>query len=125
MTWLNLGSLGGLIALAFLAWAAGGFRRPVPWRTVLTAGGLMLLLGAVVFWIPWTRTVLIWVNDTVITVLRAGNEGAFPVVHQGGHGVLLRRSFSSMGRHASEGRRDLGFVLAVSAWTPAPRPEWT
>ena len=76
MSWLNLGSLGGLIALAFLAWAAGGFRRPVPWRTVLTAGGLMLVLGAVVFWVPWTRTGLIWVNDTVITVLRAGNVGA-------------------------------------------------
>ena len=49
MSWLNLGSLGGLIALAFLAWATGGFRRPVPWRTVLTAGGLILVLGAVVF----------------------------------------------------------------------------
>ena len=55
MSWLNLGSFGGLIALAFLAWAAGGFRRPVPWRTVRTAGGLMLILGAVVFWLPWTR----------------------------------------------------------------------
>ena len=95
MTWLNLGSLGGLIALAFLAWAAGGFRRPVPWRTVLTAGGLMLLLGAVVFWIPWTRTVLIWVNDTVITVLRAGNEGARflfgPLLNPGETGVARHR----------------------------------
>ena len=104
MTWLNLGSLGGLIALAFLAWAAGGFRRPVPWRTVLTAGGLMLVLGAVVFWIPWTRTALIWVNDTVITVLRAGNEGAR---------FLFGPLALNPGETAPGGAPSVGFVLAA------------
>ena len=104
MSWLNLGSFGGLIALAFLAWAAGGFRRPVPWRTVLTAGGLMLVLGAVVFWIPWTRTALIWVNDTVITVLRAGNEGAR---------FLFGPLALNPGETAPGGAPSVGFILAA------------
>ena len=104
MSWLNLGSLGGLIALAFLAWAAGGFRSPVPWRTVLTAGGLMLVLGAVVFWVPWTRTTLIWVNDTVITVLRAGNEGAR---------FLFGPLALNPGENSPGGSPSVGFILAA------------
>ena len=42
---LNLVSLIGLAALGVLAWAAGGFRRPVPWRTVLGSGALMFGLA--------------------------------------------------------------------------------
>ncbi len=104
MSWLNLGSLGGLIALAFLAWAAGGFRRPVPWRTVLTAGGLVLVLGAVVFWLPWSRTALVWVNDTVITVLRAGNEGAR---------FLFGPLALDPGETTAGGSPSVGFILAA------------
>jgi len=104
MSWLNLGSLGGLVALAFLAWAAGGFRRPLPWRTVLTAGGLMFVLGVVVFWVPWTRTALIWVNDTVITILRAGNEGAR---------FLFGPLALNPGETTPGGSPSVGFILAA------------
>lgn len=107
MSWLNVGSLGGLIALAFLAWAAGGFRRPVPWRTVLTAGGLMLVLGAVVFWIPWTRTALIWINDAVITILRAGNEGAR---------FLFGPLALNPGETTAGGSPSIGFILAAQVF---------
>ena len=104
MSWLNLGSLAGLVALAFLAWAVGGFRRPVPWHTVLTAGGLMLVLGAVVFWVPWTRTALIWINDAVIAVLRAGNEGAR---------FLFGPLALNPGETTPGGSPSVGFVLAT------------
>lgn len=107
MSWLNLGSLGGLIALAFLAWAAGGFRRPVPWRTVVSAGGLMLILGAVVFWVPWTLTALIWINDTVITILRAGNEGAR---------FLFGPLALNPGETTAAGSPSIGFILAAQVF---------
>ena len=76
MTWLNSGSLAGLFVSAGLAWATGGFARPIAWRTVLGSAGLMLLLGFLIFWVPPTRTFLIWVNDAVLTLLVAGNQGA-------------------------------------------------
>lgn len=107
MSWLNLGSLGGLIALAFLAWAAGGFKRPVPWRTVVSAGGLMLVLGAVVFWVPWTRTALIWINDAVITILRAGNEGAR---------FLFGPLALNPGETTAAGSPSIGFILAAQVF---------
>ena len=107
MSWLNLGSLGGLIALAFLAWAAGGFRRPVPWRTVVSAGGLMLVLGAVVFWVPWTRAALIWINDAVITILRAGNEGAR---------FLFGPLALNPGETTAAGSPSIGFILAAQVF---------
>ncbi|MDE0213980.1 MAG: nucleoside permease nupX [Deltaproteobacteria bacterium] len=93
--------------MAFLAWAAGGFRRPVPWRTVLTAGGLMLVLGAVVFWIPWTRTALIWINDAVITILRAGNEGAR---------FLFGPLALNPGETTAGGSPSIGFILAAQVF---------
>lgn len=107
MSWLNLGSFAGLVALAFLAWAAGGFRRPVPWRPVLASGGLMLVLGAVVFWAPWTRTVLIWINDTVIALLAAGNEGAR---------FLFGPLALSPGQATAGGAPSVGFVLAAQVF---------
>lgn len=106
MSWLNLGSLTGLVALALLAWAAGGFRRPVPWRPVLASGGLMLVLGAVVFWAPWTRTALIWINDVVIALLAASNEGARFLF-----GPLALNPGQTAG-----GAQSVGFVLAAQVF---------
>ena len=106
MSWLNLGSLAGLVALALLAWAAGGFRRPVPWRPVLASGGLMLVLGAVVFWAPWTRTALIWINDVVIALLAASNEGARFLF-----GPLALNPGQTAG-----GAQSVGFVLAAQVF---------
>jgi CNT family concentrative nucleoside transporter len=100
---LNLGSLAGCVALAFLAWAAGGFRRPVPWRTVAGAGLLALLLGVVVFWLPPTRALLLAVNDMVLAVLAAGNAGAR---------FLFGPLALDPGQTSPSGERSIGFVLA-------------
>ncbi|MDA2937244.1 nucleoside permease nupX [Acidobacteria bacterium AH-259-A15] len=76
MSVLNLISLLGLLVLGGLAWALGGFRRPVAWRTVLGSGLLMLALGAVVFLLPPIRLVLLQVNDLVVALLGASRAGA-------------------------------------------------
>jgi CNT family concentrative nucleoside transporter len=104
MSWLNLGSLAGWVALAALAWAAGGFRRPVPWRTVLGAGGLMLVTGAIVFWLRPARTALIWINDGVVAALAAGGAGAR---------FLFGPLALDPGQTTAAGEPSIGFVLAA------------
>jgi CNT family concentrative nucleoside transporter len=76
VSWLNLISLLGWVALAAIAWLVGGCRRPLPWRTVSGAALLMLALGVVVFLVEHTRPFLVWLNDIVLAVLESGNAGA-------------------------------------------------
>ncbi len=104
MSWLNLGSLAGLVALAALGWAAGGCTRQLRWRTVLGSGGLMLSLGYFIFQVPASRTVLIWVNETVLGVLAAGHQGAL---------FLLGPLAVSPGQSTAAGEPSVGFVLAA------------
>lgn len=102
--WLNLGSLAGAVALGALAWAAGGLRRPFPARTVAGAGALMLVLGAVVFWLPPARAALVAVNDVVLAVLSAGQAGAR---------FLFGPLALNPGETTPAGETSVGFVLAA------------
>lgn len=104
MSWLNLVSLAGFAAFGLVAWAAGGFRRPVPWRTVIGSSALVLLLGAVVFWLPPTRAGLVVVNDAVLEVLSAGTAGAR---------FLFGPLALGPGEVSPAGERSIGFVLAA------------
>jgi CNT family concentrative nucleoside transporter len=100
---LNLISLLGFLVFAALAWAIGGFRRPVPWRTVLGAAALMLLLGVLVFLVPWTRPAFVWVNDAVVALLGASRRGA---IFLGGPLAL------NPGESTGAGEPSIGFVFA-------------
>lgn len=104
MSWLNLGSLCGCVVLAFAAWTAGGFKRPVPWRTVRGSAVLLAVLGASVFWLPPTRALLLGVNDLVIAILDAGTAGTRFVF-----GPLSL----SPGEVSPSGDRSIGFVFAA------------
>ena len=104
MTWLNLSSLLGFAALAALAWLAGGCRRPIPWRTVIGSSTIMIILGALIFLIPLTRRILIWLNDLVVAILGSSNEGAEFVF-----GPLA----AGPGETTDDGEPSIGFVLAA------------
>ena len=68
----------GFLVLATISWAAGGFVRPVRWRTVGGSAGLMLIMGLLIFVVPGSRTVLVVINDAVIALLTAGGERGGP-----------------------------------------------
>ena len=104
MSVLNLVSLLGLAGLGGLAWAVGGFRRPLPWRTVYGSGLLMLALGAVVFVLPQTRLLLLSVNNLVVALLGASRAGAE---------FLFGPLVLNPGETTSAGEPSVGFILAA------------
>ncbi len=104
MNVLNVISFLGLFAFGSLAWAVGGFRRPVPWRTIFGSGLLMLALGAVVFLVPQTRHLLLGVNDLVVALLGASRVGAE---------FLFGPLVLNPGETTSAGEPSVGFVLAA------------
>lgn len=104
MSALNAVSLLGLVAFAALAWLAGGCRRPLPWRTVAGAGGLMLGGAVLVFLLPPTRAALVAVNTVVIAVLRASGAGAE---------FLFGPLALGPGQATDAGEPSIGFVLAT------------
>lgn len=106
MTWLNLLSLFGCAVLAVLAWIFGGCRRPVPWRTTLGSGLLMIALGIIVFWVPQTRRLLVAVNSLVLVVLDAGSAGAL---------FLFGPLALNAGQTTDAGAASIGFVFAAQA----------
>ncbi len=75
MTALQLRSLCGLLALALLAWALGGFRRGVTWRVV--AAGLLgqVALGALLLHLPPLRAGFALIGDGVNALNRATIAG--------------------------------------------------
>lgn len=104
MSWLNLGSLLGWIALAVLAWILGGLRRPLPWRTLRGSAVLILLFGALVFWVPQTRSLFAWLNDAVVALLLAGSRGAV---------FLFGPLAVNPGGSTAAGEPSIGYVLAA------------
>jgi len=104
MSVLNLVSFLGLVGFGGLAWAVGGFRRPLPWRTVYGSGLLMLVLGAVVFLLPQTRLLLLSVNNLAVALLEASRTGAE---------FLFGPLVLSPGETTTAGEPSVGFILAA------------
>jgi CNT family concentrative nucleoside transporter len=64
----------------------------------------MLVLGALVFLVPATRTALVWLNDLVVAVLGSSNEGAE---------FLFGPLAVGPGQTTGDGEPSVGFVLAA------------
>jgi CNT family concentrative nucleoside transporter len=69
-------SLVGFVLFALIAWLLSTNRRKVAWKTILWAVGLQLLIGLIIFRLPGSHRILIWLNDAVLALLNASKSGS-------------------------------------------------
>jgi len=85
---VQLQSALGLLALCFLAWACGGFRRGITARVVLAGLAGQLVLGAAMLHLPPFRAAFSHVGDAVSALARATTAGTSLVFGYLGGGPL-------------------------------------
>src|SRR5678809_1501911 len=69
-------SLAGFVIFAAVAWLLSSNRRRVAWKTIVWGVGLQLLIGLIIFRLPVSQRVLLWVNDAVLVLLNASKSGS-------------------------------------------------
>jgi len=71
----NLVSFVGLFVLMGAAWVLSADRRRMNFRVIAWGVGIQLVLGVLVFWMPGSRRLFMWLNDGVVAVLGAAQAG--------------------------------------------------
>jgi len=69
-------SLVGFVIFAGVAWLLSSNRRRVAWKTIAWGVALQLLIGLIIFRLPVTQRVLLWLNDAVLALLNASKAGS-------------------------------------------------
>src|SRR5678810_1213920 len=69
-------SLAGFVIFAGLAWLLSSNRRRVAWKTIGWGVALQLLIGLIIFRLPVSQRVLLWINDAVVVLLNASKSGS-------------------------------------------------
>jgi CNT family concentrative nucleoside transporter len=69
-------SLFGIAGLCFIAWLGSEDRRRVPWRVILWGVGLQLVLGLLIFLLPISRDVVVWLSNLLNGLIDASDAGA-------------------------------------------------
>src|ERR1044071_2795125 len=66
----------GFIIFAAIAWLLSSNRRKISWKTIVWAVGLQLLIGLVIFRLPGSHRILLWLNNAVLVLLNASKSGS-------------------------------------------------
>lgn len=72
----HLVSLAGFIIFVAICWLLSTNRRGVAWRTIAWGVALQVLLGLIIFRLPGSHRILIWLNDAVLALLSASKSGS-------------------------------------------------
>lgn len=73
---LRLISLLGIFGLCFVAWLGSEDRRQVPWKMIQWGIGLQLVLGLLIFLLPVSREVVVWLSGILNALIDASDAGA-------------------------------------------------
>lgn len=66
----------GFIVFAGIAWLLSSNRRKIAWRTIAWGVSLQLLMGLIVFRLPVSHRIFLWLNDGVLALLNASKSGS-------------------------------------------------
>lgn len=69
-------SLVGFVIFAGVAWLLSTNRRRIAWKTIAWAVALQLVIGLIIFRLPVSHRVLLWLNDAVVVLLNASKSGS-------------------------------------------------
>lgn len=65
----------GFLIFAGIAWLLSTDRRKVSWKTVAWGIALQLVIGLLIFQLPGTHRIFLWLNDGVLGLLNASKSG--------------------------------------------------
>jgi concentrative nucleoside transporter, CNT family len=69
-------SVVGFIVFLGISWLLSSNRRRIAWKTIVAGVGLQLVIGLIIFRLPGSRRILLWLNDAVLTLLSASKSGS-------------------------------------------------
>ena len=69
-------SLVGFVIFAGLAWLLSVNRRRIAWKTIAWGVALQLVIGLIIFRLPVSQRVLLWLNNAVVVLLDASKSGS-------------------------------------------------
>src|SRR5262249_15988497 len=72
----HLVSAVGFLAFAIIAWLFSSDRRKVQWKTVAWGMGLQLVIGLLIFQLPGSHRIFLWLNDAVLELLNVSKTGS-------------------------------------------------
>ena len=58
-------SLVGFVIFAGVAWLLSSDRRRIAWKTIAWGVALQLIIGVIIFRLPVSHRILLWLNDAV------------------------------------------------------------
>jgi len=64
------------VIFAGLAWLLSSNRRRIAWKTIAWGVALQLIIGLIIFRLPVSHRILLWLNDAVLVLLNASKSGS-------------------------------------------------
>ena len=68
--------IAGFMIFGGIAWLLSSNRRKIAWRTIAWGVVLQLLIGLIIFRLPASHRILLWLNDAVLVLLNASKSGS-------------------------------------------------